>query len=141
VSPRRLAIPFTTGSIAAARAFAAGTKKLSTMLTPYIPQITFPTDDALMRSRITIAMRRSSFISCIMPPTMKANRQSQITSVVKPAKTVASGGVRVLPVFTHGIACVTIRSKGIEIPVMPTGIASEIHIRDAHTTMAITAMP
>ena len=102
---------------------------------------TLPTEEARNHCRIDIAMRRSSFRSCIIPPTMKAKRHSHTTSFVNPEKAIARGGFIWPPRWTQGSACVTIRSSGMDIPVMPTGIASATHMMDAQATVARTALP
>ena len=87
-------------------------------------------------------MRRSSLVSCMIAPTMKAKRQSQTTSLVKPENTAAIGGCAAsLPFTVQGTAWVTISNSGSAMPVMPTGIASVTHMMLAQTTMASTAMP
>ena len=137
VSPKRLQMPCTTGSRVAARALAAGTRKPSIILTKNMPQMTRPTDDALKRDRMPRAMRRSSPMSCMTAATIKANKHSQITWSVKPANMTAIGG---LP-LVQGRALVISSMVGMEMPVMPAGMASLTHMMLAQTTMPRTAIP
>ena len=76
-------------------------------------------------------------MSCMTAATIKANRHSQITWSVKPAKIMAMGG---LPLF-QGRAWVISSMVGMEMPVTPAGMASLTHMTLAHTTMPKTAMP
>jgi len=130
-------MPCTTGSRVAARALAAGTKKPNTMFTKNMPQMTRPTLEALSRARMPRAMRLSRPTSRMTAPTRKANRHSQMTWLVNPAKMMDMGG---LPPC-QGMAWVMSSSVGMEIPVMPVGMASLTHMTLAQSTMPSTAMP
>jgi len=72
-----------------------------------------------------------------MAPAKKANRHSQTSWVVKPEKAWPMGG---LPLF-QGMALVRMMRVGMEMPAMPTGMASVTHMTQAQTRMASTDMP
>ena len=137
VSPKRAVMPWTTGMMVAARALAAGMRKARAKLTPNMPQMMRPTLEALILSRMARAMRLSMPKSWMMAPVKKANRHSQTSWVVNPEKTCPMGG---LP-LVQGRARVRTSRVGMEMPVMPTGMASETHMIEAQTRMASTDMP